>query len=162
MRVLISGVIAVILLSACGDNEPQSVQSTTSESVAKPQAQPQPTETAVPDQTNTDGIATDEEEASKTEAIASEEEIQAAMAALPADAGQKRYEATCKICHDQGLLEAPKKGDKAAWQARIAKGKDVLYRHSSKGFGKMPAQTTGEVSEAEVRVAVDYLVEQSS
>lgn len=83
-------------------------------------------------------------------------------ASLSADAGQKRYEATCKLCHDQGLLNAPKKGDKAEWAKRLAKGKDTLYTHSIKGFNKMPAQAVGDVSEAEVKLAVDYLIAQSS
>lgn len=81
---------------------------------------------------------------------------------LSADAGQKRYETTCKLCHDQGLLNAPKKGDKTEWAKRIGKGKETLYTHSIKGFNKMPAQATGDVSEAEVRAAVDYLLAQSS
>lgn len=81
---------------------------------------------------------------------------------LSADAGQKRYEATCKLCHDQGLLNAPKKGDKTEWAKRISKGKETLYAHSIKGFNKMPAQATGDVSEAEVKAAVDYLIAQSS
>ncbi len=78
--------------------------------------------------------------------------------ALDIKAGQKRYEATCKMCHDQGLLDAPKLSDKAAWQARVAKGKDTLYQHSTKGFNKMPAQVQGDVTEAEVKAAVDYML----
>lgn len=81
---------------------------------------------------------------------------------LADDAGQKRYEATCSVCHGQGLLDAPKLSDKAAWQSRISKGKETLYQHSIHGFNKMPAQAVGDISEDEVRAAVDYMVGQAS
>lgn len=75
--------------------------------------------------------------------------------------GKKLYEQTCKTCHDTGLLDAPKIGDKAAWAARIEKGSDTLHKHSAKGFNKMPAQAVNGVSEAQVYAAVDYMVEKS-
>lgn len=80
---------------------------------------------------------------------------------LSADAGQKLYDSTCKTCHATGLLNAPKFGDKAAWKERIAKGKEVLYTHSAKGFNKMPPQAVNGVSDAQVHAAVDYMVEHS-
>lgn len=80
--------------------------------------------------------------------------------ALSIEEGKKRYEATCKVCHDQGLLEAPKLTDKADWAKRLEKGVDTLHAHSAKGFNKMPAQATGDVSEAEVYAAVDYMIAQ--
>ena len=77
---------------------------------------------------------------------------------MAADAGAKLYETNCKACHEAGLLEAPKYGDKAAWAARLTKGKDTLHMHSAKGFNKMPAQVTDKVSEAQVYAAVDYMI----
>ena len=77
---------------------------------------------------------------------------------LAADAGAKLYESNCKVCHEAGLLDAPKYGDKAAWAPRLAKGIDTLHMHSAQGFNKMPAQATDKVSEAEVYAAVDYMV----
>ncbi|MDO4441267.1 MAG: c-type cytochrome [Moraxella sp.] len=75
--------------------------------------------------------------------------------------GKKRYEQTCKVCHDQGLLDAPKLTDKAEWAKRLEKGVDTLHQHSAKGFNKMPAQAVGGVTEAEVYAAVDYMLEQA-
>ena len=49
---------------------------------------------------------------------------------------------------------------KADWAKRLEKGVDTLHTHSAKGFGKMPAQATGDVSEAEVYAAVDYMISQ--
>lgn len=81
---------------------------------------------------------------------------------LPADTGQKRYETSCQICHSQGLLNAPKFGDKDAWQTRLAQGREVLFKHSANGFNSMPAQVTSEVSAPEVLLAVDYMIKQAS
>lgn len=81
---------------------------------------------------------------------------------LAADAGKVLYEKQCQACHANGLLEAPKFGDKEAWAPRIAKGKEILHEHSAKGFNKMPAQATGDVTEAQVHAAVDYMVEAAS
>ena len=77
---------------------------------------------------------------------------------LAVDAGAKLYESNCKVCHDNGLLNAPKLGDKEAWAPRIAKGKDTLHMHSAKGFNKMPAQAANGVTEAQVYAAVDYMI----
>lgn len=81
---------------------------------------------------------------------------------LSADTGQKRYETSCQICHSQGLLNAPKFGDKDAWQTRLAQGREVLFKHSANGFNSMPAQVTSEVSAPEVLLAVDYMIKQAS
>lgn len=81
---------------------------------------------------------------------------------LSADTGQKRYETSCQVCHSQGLLNAPKFGDKDAWQLRLAQGREVLFKHSANGFNSMPAQVTSEVSAPEVLLAVDYMIKQVS
>jgi cytochrome c5 len=84
-------------------------------------------------------------------------------AADPAAAGKTAYDSVCTACHSAGLAGAPKVGDKAAWSARIDQGIDVLYEHAIKGFqGKsgmlMPPKGGGELSDAEVKAAVDYMV----
>ena len=76
--------------------------------------------------------------------------------------GDVIYKAKCVICHASGVAGAPKIGDKAAWAPRIAKGMDVLYTNSLKGINAMPAKgTCSDCSDAEVKAAVDYMVEQS-
>lgn len=99
------------------------------------------------------------------EAESTEEPVVGAAAApevLAADAGAALYEKQCKVCHEKGLLAAPVFGDKEAWAPRIAKGIDTLHMHSAKGFNKMPAQASTEVSEAQVHAAVDYMVAAAS
>ncbi len=85
-------------------------------------------------------------------------------AAAPAAAGDGKavYEKTCQMCHQTGLLNAPKLGDKAAWNARIAQGNDALYEHSIKGFKTMPPKGGNlDLPDADVKAAVDHMVQAS-
>jgi cytochrome c5 len=80
--------------------------------------------------------------------------------------GQTVYTSTCAMCHAAGVAGAPKPGDKAEWQPRIAQGKDTLYTHALKGFtgkkGTMPPKGGNtSVPDADVKAAVDYMVGQS-
>lgn len=86
---------------------------------------------------------------------------------IPDSDGQKIYQNACAMCHKAGNAGAPKVGDVAAWEVRIAQGIDVLYEHSIKGFkgskGTMPPKGgQGALGDAEVMAAVDYMVGQSS
>jgi cytochrome c5 len=76
-----------------------------------------------------------------------------------ADNGQAIYTQHCAMCHAK---IPPKLGDKAAWAPRIKKGIDALVADSVKGKGAMPPQVgkTG-LTEAQVRAAVEYMVEHS-
>lgn len=53
-----------------------------------------------------------------------------------------KYEKSCKLCHDTGLMGAPKTGDVAAWAPRLEKGNDVLMKHIKEGFNAMPPKGT--------------------
>jgi cytochrome c5 len=48
--------------------------------------------------------------------------------------------AACAACHGTGVLGAPKIGNKADWEPRLAQGMDVLIASASKGKGNMPPQ----------------------
>jgi cytochrome c5 len=83
-----------------------------------------------------------------------------------ADKGDQVYHQTCVACHGAGVAGAPKFGDKAAWAEHIAKGKDTLYNHALHGFtgkkGMMPAKGGNMgLSDADVKAAVDYMVDHS-
>lgn len=80
--------------------------------------------------------------------------------------GEAVYNSACVTCHGGGIAGAPKFGDAAAWADRIAKGKDTLYKHAIEGFqgdaGMMPPKGgRGDLSDEEVKAAVDYMVENS-
>jgi cytochrome c oxidase subunit II len=74
--------------------------------------------------------------------------------------GKATYEKVCMMCHAAGVAGAPKMGDKAVWAPRIATGKDALYNSALKGKNAMPAKGgMTNLSDAEVKAAVDYLVQ---
>jgi cytochrome c5 len=83
-----------------------------------------------------------------------------------ASAGQAIYTQTCFACHGAGVAGAPKLGDKADWQPRIAQGNPTLYQHAIAGYtgkkGVMPPKGGNTaLSDAQVRSAVDYMTAQS-
>ncbi|MDO4896986.1 MAG: c-type cytochrome [Moraxella sp.] len=75
--------------------------------------------------------------------------------------GDQLYKAICATCHDAGLVGAPKTGT-SDWASRLAKGKATLYDHAINGFNAMPARGGADISDDEVKNAVDYILEQSS
>lgn len=85
--------------------------------------------------------------------------LTAAPSASDLAVGEKIYTSTCLACHGAGVLGAPKFGDKTAWEARIAKGKEVLYTNSLNGFNMMPAKGgNAMLKDEELKAAVDYMV----
>lgn len=49
-----------------------------------------------------------------------------------------KYNMYCVGCHGTGAAGAPKTGDKAAWEARLAAGMDVVIANAKKGKNAMP------------------------
>jgi cytochrome c5 len=79
-----------------------------------------------------------------------------------AEAGKNLYNTVCMACHAAGIAGAPKTGDKAAWKARIATGKEALYNSAIHGKNAMPAKGgMASAPDADVKAAVDYLVSQA-
>ena len=144
---------ALLALSACsGDNTTAEEPAAVSESADAVAVEPAPPVAEPEVVTPEPAVESEVSEAIEEPVAEAEPEV------LAADAGAKLYEAQCKMCHAQGLLEAPKYGDTAAWSARITKDKETLYSHSAKGFNKMPAQAINGVTEAQVHAAVDYML----
>ena len=76
--------------------------------------------------------------------------------------GKKIYDSSCMACHATGAAGAPKVGDKAAWQPRIAQGMDTLVNHAINGIRAMPPKgTCATCSDADLRAAVEYMVSES-
>jgi cytochrome c5 len=75
--------------------------------------------------------------------------------------GEQVYQKSCVVCHANGVAGAPKLGDKTAWAHRIDEMSE-LYQHAIHGVGAMPAKGgNASLSDAEVKSAVDYMVEKS-
>ncbi len=76
--------------------------------------------------------------------------------------GQQVYQRSCASCHDKGMDGAPKLGDKQTWQPLIDKNMDVLFTHTLKGYGNMPAKGgCTQCTTIEIEAAVRYMVNQS-
>lgn len=92
-------------------------------------------------------VASTEVVAEPVEAEAAQESAapMAMAAAEPAAAAdafdvEGTYMANCNACHAAGVANAPKLGDKAAWDARLEKGMDALMVNVMNGINAMPAK----------------------
>ncbi|VXC56243.1 conserved hypothetical protein [Burkholderia sp. 8Y] len=81
-----------------------------------------------------------------------------AQSADSAQAGKALYEQVCQACHAAGVLNAPKFGDKAAWAPRLKDPMDTVYNYALHGKGAMPPKGGSNASDADVKAAVDYMV----
>jgi cytochrome c5 len=85
-------------------------------------------------------------------------EVSAAPAVIDGDAIVK---ATCAACHATGVLESPKIGDAAAWEARLQAngGMDGLIKSAIAGKGAMPPKGgNAALSEAEMKAAIEAML----
>ena len=63
--------------------------------------------------------------------------------------------ANCAMCHEGGLMGAPKIGSEDQWAPRIAQGKDTIVYNAINGIRQMPARGgNAKLSDAEVAAAV--------
>ncbi len=84
--------------------------------------------------------------------------------AAPAMTGEDVYKKFCFVCHQNGVANAPKLGDKTAWAARIAKGNDTLMQSALNGIpgtAMPPKGNCRSCSDEELNKAIDYMVSQS-
>lgn len=81
-----------------------------------------------------------------------------ANAESSASAGKALYESTCQACHATGVLNAPKFGNKADWAPRLKDSMDTVYNFALHGKGAMPPKGGSNASDADVKAAVDYMV----
>lgn len=98
-------------------------------------------------------------------------EVKVAESSTPTDnnsqensliSGEKISQVNCILCHGSGVMGAPKIGDAAQWEARIAQGKDKLIEHAIKGINMMPAKGgNAALSDEEVAAAVIWMANQS-
>ena len=55
-----------------------------------------------------------------------------------AEPDMDKYNKSCAVCHASGAANAPKTGDAAAWEPRMAKGMDTLVQSVQNGLNAMP------------------------
>ena len=86
----------------------------------------------------------------------------AAAATVKTSTGKTVFESNCAVCHVPGAANAPKFGDKAAWNPRIKSSVENLYKSAINGKNAMPPKGgNATLGDADVKAAVDYIVSQS-
>jgi cytochrome c5 len=76
--------------------------------------------------------------------------------------GKQVYQTTCALCHAASIAGAPKPGDMAAWEPRVAQGYATLYSHAINGIRGMPPKGGNpSLSEADIANAVGYMFSES-
>jgi cytochrome c5 len=83
-----------------------------------------------------------------------------AAAGIASADGKKIYDTKCFMCHAAGVANAPKLGDKAVWEPRIATGMDAMLAVAIKGKGAMPPKgTCMDCSDDDLKAAIQYMVD---
>ena len=73
--------------------------------------------------------------------------------------GAATYKKACTACHATGVAGAPKLGDKAAWEPRMAQGLDTLLNTAINGKGAMPPRgTCADCSDEDLKAAITYVL----
>jgi cytochrome c5 len=74
--------------------------------------------------------------------------------------GQTVYQQYCSICHESGLIGAPKFRDKKSWEERLSKKSiSELAASAMKGLNAMPAQgTCYECTQQDLKSAIEYMI----
>jgi len=84
----------------------------------------------------------------------------AVVATASAGNGESTYKTVCMVCHAAGVANAPKLGDKAAWEPRIAKGMDALKHSVIHGLNNVmpPKGGRADISDEDALAAMDYML----
>ena len=108
------------------------------------------------------------EEAPTAEAAPAVEEIaptETATEEAPAAGGEisaavkTAVDSVCSACHIAGVADAPKFGDKAAWDARIAvAGVEGMLATVIAGKGAMPPRGSSQLTDEELAQAITYMI----
>lgn len=76
--------------------------------------------------------------------------------------GKNIVASACASCHQTGVMDAPKIGDKAAWESRMDDGLDAMVTAALKGKGGMPPKgACMDCSDDEIRNAVITMLKDS-
>ena len=74
---------------------------------------------------------------------------------------EETYKSSCGACHDAGVANAPKLGDKAGWAPRIKLGQDAMYKSALQGKPGTAMMAKGgfaNLSDADVKAVVDLMM----
>jgi cytochrome c5 len=78
------------------------------------------------------------------------------------DPGLAIYNKACMVCHDAGVAGAPRLGDKADWEPRVAQGSDRFLQVVIAGMGVMPPRgSCMDCGDEELKAAIRYMLVQA-
>ena len=84
--------------------------------------------------------------------------VSTTISAQSLKSGEQVYKEVCFACHDTGVQNAPKFGDKAAWAPLLKEGQEVVTAHGWVGQRGMPPRGgRQELSLEEFARAVAYM-----
>jgi len=74
--------------------------------------------------------------------------------------GKAVYQQYCYACHQAGIADAPKLGDKEAWASRLSKSRAELVDNVINGMapGMPPRAGCASCTDDELAAAVDFMV----
>jgi cytochrome c5 len=90
--------------------------------------------------------------------------VEFGAAAAPAGArkGEDIVKATCAACHQAGVANAPKIGDRASWAPHLQHGLKEMLANAIKGKGAMPPRGgDASLTDAELARAIVFMANQS-
>ena len=90
--------------------------------------------------------------------------VEFGAAAAPAGArkGEDIVKSTCTACHQAGVANAPKIGDRASWGPRMKQGLQGMLAVAIKGKGAMPPRGgDASLTDAELTRAIIFMANQS-
>lgn len=93
--------------------------------------------------------------------LSNEKDLPEVKAEEKAHAGKADYEASCAVCHTTDAMGAPDVGNKAAWDATLKKGLDTVMENTINGLNGMPPRGGSALSDEQLKVVVDYMIEAS-
>ena len=86
----------------------------------------------------------------------------ASGAAAGPRSGEEIVKSACLACHQAGVANAPKIGDKAAWAPRLKTGLNGMLAVAVKGKGAMPPRGgVADLTDYELARAIVYMANQS-
>ena len=84
-----------------------------------------------------------------------------AAGAAAAKSSEETVKEVCAACHQAGVANAPKLGDKAAWAPRLKLGLDGLMQSVINGKGAMPPRAGTSLTDAELAGTIVFMANQA-
>jgi cytochrome c len=74
---------------------------------------------------------------------------------------ERTYDNLCSACHASDAIGAPVMGDKKAWKKVLAKGIKKVYHNGINGINAMPPKGGADITDAQFKKVVDYIISKS-